>query len=78
MAKIFVIRAEDVYKYIERAKTEKENDYDLMEKFAEFQPKTIFLAHLLFLGLFVILLLILACAQMRRPLLQKNPLGLYV
>ena len=41
-AKIFVIRPEDVYKYIERAKTEIENDHDLMEKFAEFQPKTIF------------------------------------
>ena len=37
-AKIFVLRPEGVYKYVERAKTEIENDIDLMKKFAEFQP----------------------------------------
>ena len=37
-AKIFVLRPEGVYKYVERAKTEIENDIDFMEKFAEFQP----------------------------------------
>ena len=37
-AKIFVLRPEGVYKYVERAKTEIENDLDLMEKFVEFQP----------------------------------------
>ena len=37
-AKIFVLRPEGVYKYVERAKTEIENDTNLMEKFVEFQP----------------------------------------
>ena len=37
-AEIFVLRPEGVYKYVERAKTEIENDTNLMEKFAEFQP----------------------------------------
>ena len=50
-AKIFVLRPEGVYKYVERAKTEIENDLDLMEKFVEFQPYTVkhskLLAHLL-------------------------------
>ena len=36
-AKIFVFRPEGVYTYVERAKTEIENDHDLMEKFVEFQ-----------------------------------------
>ena len=44
-----------------------ENDHNLMEKFAEFQPKTIFSAHLLFFGLFITLLVIFACAGMRQP-----------
>ena len=37
-AKIFVLRPEGVQRYVERAKTEIENDFNLMEKFAEFQP----------------------------------------
>ena len=37
-AKIFVIRPEGVQMYVERAKTEIENDLDLKEKFVEFQP----------------------------------------
>ena len=37
-AKIFVLRPEGVPLYVERAKTEIENDFDLKEKFAEFQP----------------------------------------
>ena len=40
-AKIFVIRSEGVLTYVERAKTEIENDLDLMEKFVEFQPYTV-------------------------------------
>ena len=40
-AKIFVIRPEGVQTYVEREKTEIENDRDLMEKFVEFQPYTV-------------------------------------
>ena len=36
-AKIFVFRPEGVHRYVERSKTEIENDSDSMEKFAEFQ-----------------------------------------
>jgi hypothetical protein len=38
-AKFFVLRPEGVYEYVERAKTEKENDFVSVEKFEEFQPK---------------------------------------
>ena len=37
-AKIFVLRSEGVLIYVERAKTEIENDFNLTEKFAEFHP----------------------------------------
>jgi len=37
-AEIFVLRPEGVQTYVEREKTEIENDRDLMEKFVEFQP----------------------------------------
>ena len=37
-AKIFVLRPEGVQTYVEREKTEIENDRNLMEKFVEFQP----------------------------------------
>ena len=40
-----------------------------MEKFAEFHPKTIFFSSFIVFGLFIILLVIFACAQMRQPLL---------
>ena len=37
-AKFFVLRPEGVQRYVERAKTEKENDFVSVEKFEEFQP----------------------------------------
>ena len=37
-AKIFVFRPEGVHRYVERAKTEIENDSNLTEKFVEFLP----------------------------------------
>ena len=40
-AKIFVFRPEGVHRYVERAKTEIENDINIMEKFVEFQPYTV-------------------------------------
>ena len=69
-AKIFVLRPEGVQRYDERAKTEIENDFNLMGEFVEFQPNIIFLAHLLLFLLFNCFLVIFACAQMRQPLVS--------
>ena len=68
-AKIFVLRPEGVQTYVEREKTEIENDRDLMEKFVEFQPYIIKLSSFIVFELFINFSVIFDCAQMRQPLL---------
>ena len=55
-AKIFVLRPEGVQTYVEREKTEIENDRDLMEKFVEFQPYTVNLSSFIVFELFILFL----------------------
>ena len=69
-AKIFVLRPEGVQMYVEREKTEIENDRDLMEKFVEFQPYTVNLSSFIVFELFINFSVIFGCAQMRHPLLR--------
>ena len=51
-AEIFVLRPEGVQTYVEREKTEIENDRNLMEKFVEFQPYTVNLSSFIVFELF--------------------------
>lgn len=55
--------------YVERAKTEIENDLNLMEKFIEFQPCGINLSSFIDFELFIYFSVIFGCAQMRQPLI---------
>ena len=67
-AKIFVWGAIGVQMYGEPPKREIENDYDLMEKFGEFQPCKEFFCSFIVFKLFCFFPIIFGCAGMRQPL----------
>ena len=72
LAKIFVLRPEGVQTYVEREKTEIENDRDLMEKFVGFQPYIINLSSFIVFELFINFSVIFGCAKMRQTLFKYN------